>query len=268
MLSYRKRLLFLTIVLILSMMSAIAALHGQDKKTSNVNARVWDDESYGPIADFAAPEPDDPIMRSKRKAKSDRYNGRHLKEDPRVTESGLIVEGASRLPALPAVFSDVVVRGEVVEAQAYMSSDKRGVYSEFTIHIHEVLKDDRRAPLTPGDTIVAEREGGRIRFQSGHVLRYSPSHKSMPRIGRQYVLFLQRNDHFLELKDQEQKLHIVTGYELREGRVFPLDGVNVPKDAAKWPQFAAYEGVEERAFLTAVLDAIKQSSQVSPVETR
>ncbi len=248
--------------------TAIPAMRGQSQKNSSFSVQERDDESYGPIADYAAPEPDDPIMRSKRKAKSDRYNGRHLKEDPRVTESGLIVEGASRLPALPAAFSDVVVRGEVVEAQAYMSSDKRGVYSEFTIHIHEVLKDNPSAPLAPGDTIVVEREGGRIRFQSGHVLRYSPSHKSMPRIGRQYVLFLQRNDHFLELKDQEQKLHIVTGYELREGRVFPLDGVNVPKDAAKWPQFAAYEGVEESAFLIEVLDAIKQSSQVSPAEAR
>ncbi|HEX8137651.1 MAG TPA: hypothetical protein VF544_08685 [Pyrinomonadaceae bacterium] len=45
-------------------------------------AQATDDEHYGPIADFAAPEPADPSARARRRSEGKRYDGRRLKEDP------------------------------------------------------------------------------------------------------------------------------------------------------------------------------------------
>ena len=255
-----RSLLVLSTVLLLSIVTTLASLHGQSKKNSGSVVRQWDDESYGPIVDYSAPEPSDPKERSKRQYESRRYNGRHLKEDYRVEESTLISEGGW-IPAIPLAFSHVVLIGEVTDAQAYMAEDKKGVYSEFTILVDEVLRGESQSSLAHGDTVVTEREGGRVRFESGHILRYSVDRQSMPRKGRRYVLFLRRND-------QAENLYIVTGYELRAGTVFPLDGVNVPQGASKLPQFAAYENADETEFLDAVREAIKQSQPPSSGEAR
>ena len=259
MLSHRS-FLVLSIVLILSIVTTIASLRGQSQKNSDSAVREWDDESYGPIADYSASEPSNPTERAKRQNKSRRYNGRHLKEDYRVEESTLISEGGW-IPAIPLAFSHVVLIGEVTDAQAYMAEDKKGVYSEFTILVDEVLRGESQSSLAHGDTVVTEREGGRVRFESGHVVRYSVDRQRMPRKGRRYVLFLRRND-------QAENLYIVTGYELRGGKVLPLDGVNVPEGASKLPQFAAYENAGETEFLDAVREAIKQSQPASSGEVR
>jgi hypothetical protein len=247
----KKYLFLFSLTLILSSVTVITTLRGHSLKGAAYSTQERDDESYGPLADYSASGPADPKERTKRENKSRRYNGRRLKEDYRVNDSTLISEGGS-IPVIPLAFSHVVLIGEVTDAQAYMSSDKKGVYSEFTILVDEVLRGENQASLTHGDTVVTEREGGRVRFESGHIIRYSIDRQSMPRKGRRYVLFLRRTG-------QAENLYIVTGYELRGGKVFPLDGVNVAQGASKLPQFAAYENADEIEFLDAVRNAIKQS---------
>ncbi|HXG66548.1 MAG TPA: hypothetical protein VNO70_15720 [Blastocatellia bacterium] len=149
--------------------------------------------------------------------------------------------------ALPAAQSDAVVRGEVIDAQAYLSNDKTGIYSEFTVRIGEVLKDFQQAPIADDQQITVEREGGAVKFSSGRIQRYSIANQRMPRVGRQYVLFLKYNE---EGKDYS----ILTGYEIRRGRVIPLDAL---------AQFAAYKNSEEVSFLNAVKDAIARPAQTS-----
>lgn len=63
------------------------------------------------------------------------------------------------LPALPVEQSDAVVIGEVERAQAHLSTDKTGIYSEFTIRLEDVLKG-RSEEAVPGVTVIAERFGG------------------------------------------------------------------------------------------------------------
>jgi hypothetical protein len=249
----QKYLLLFSTALILSLVTVITTLRGHSLTGSVSVAQEKDDESYGPIVDYAGPEPANSEERGKRQNKSRRYKGRHLKEDYRVEDSTLISEGG-RIPAIPLAFSHVVLIGEVTDAQAFMSEDKKGVYSEFTILVDEVLRGENQSSLARGNTVVTEREGGRVRFESGHILRYSVDRQSMPRKGRRYVLFLRRND-------QAENLYIVTGYELRVGKVLPLDGVNVPQGASKLPQFAAYENADEIEFLDAVRKAIKQRGE-------
>lgn len=258
--SNRRSFLVLSIVLILSIVTTIASLRGQSQKTSNSAAREWDDESYGPISDYSAPEPSDPKERSKRQAESRRYNGRHLKEDARVEESLLIDEWLYRLPALPVTLSDAVLIAEVADAQAYMSDDKAGVYTEFTVRVAEVLKDNQ-ASVSVGSLLVTKREGGRIRFPSGHILRYGLEYQGMPRVGKRYLFFIRRND-------AEENPYILTGYELRAGHVFPLDGVHQHRGAGKLMQFTAYENADESVFLNAVRDAIAAPLPASPGEER
>jgi len=260
MLSDRKRGLLLFLTLLVSIGTAITGLRGQAQKIPPAEAQARDDERYGPIADFAAPEPADPNARAKRRSEGSRHNGRHLKEDPRVDETLLVDEWLYRLPAFPVGLSDAVLIVEVTEAQAYMSTDKAGVYTEFTVHVNEVLKD-KQAAIDVGSTLVTKREGGRIRFPSGYILRYGLEYQGMPRVGRRYLIFIRRND-------PEETPYILTGYGLRGHHMFPLDGTHQHEGAGQLKQFTDYQGADEAAFLDAVRSAIAQPQQASPDEAR
>src|SRR5204862_422123 len=94
------------------------------------------------------------------------------------------------LSSIPTDQSDVVIVGEVNAAHAYLSNDKTGVYSEFTIQVEQILK----APIGISPTsIVAERLGGAVRFPSGWIIRYEIYNQGMPSVGQRYLLFLRRN---------------------------------------------------------------------------
>ena len=136
-------------------------------------------------------------------------------------ESGIVVSPRSshwtaNVPAIPTSQSDVVVVGEIVKAEAYLSDDKTGVYSEFTIKISEVLKIDGQAGIN-SNTIVAERAGGNVRFPSGQVQRIHVLYgQRMPEAGQRYLLFL-------KFTEGKQDLTILTGYKLQDSHVSALD---------------------------------------------
>jgi hypothetical protein len=202
-------------------------------------------EDQIPVAIFAASETDNLAERNQRRVKNRRYDNRrpqpiHELEDD-VEELPLITHWEWKISAIPSAQSDVIAIGEVADAQAYLSNDKTGVYSEFTILLKEVLKNGTSAPLKSDDSIVAEREGGAVRFPSGRVQRYRIANQGMPRKGQAHVFFLKRND-------LEQGFSIITAYQLRDGRVVPLD------TGAK---FSVYKGAEEEAFLGAVRVSLK-----------
>ena len=262
----RRKIFLLSLMSVMAAVTVITTLYGQSQnsptpvrqeKTSRQHIPVDD---Y-PIADPTAPEPSDPQQRDRRRAKNSRYNLpdktlRGLKNFVLDEDSVLIgitqrPDHASPEPAIPASQSDAIVIGEVTDAKAYLSEDRSSVYSEFAVLLTEVLKDSSVLQLTPNVSIITERSGGRVRLSSGKILLRGFSHKGMPRIGRRYVLFL-------KLNAEEQDFSIITGYELRAGRVFPLDGV--PEDDYKLPQFAAYEGADETKFLNDLRTAIAQAA--------
>ncbi len=77
----------------------------------------------------------------------------------------------------------------------------------------------------------------------------------MPRVGGRYVLFL---THDFELKgDMGKDFYILTGYELKDGRVFPLDnvGTNHP--------MTIYKDASESTFLNDLFSTIAQASRSS-----
>lgn len=205
-----------------------------------------EDKNKMPIAVYSASLPADSAERALRLARSGRYDKRFTETldetSPDTTGRSTISDWYVYMSALPAAESDAVVLGEVISANGYISSDRTGAYSEFAIRVNNVFKDDGH--LSRSSTI-AVREGADVQLPSGRIIRYEIVHQGMPRIGRQYVFFLKYNE-------QGKDYTILTGYELRKNRVFPLDEVE---------PFTAYGKYDESSFLIAVREAIAQPSE-------
>lgn len=255
MFKYSKAPLLVACIAASVAIAAAARFSNQDSQPANPNRPITigvDDEQW-PVADFAAPEPADPEKRRKRRARGARHDNedrvREPGDEPGVLYRTLIINHwEAGLPALPAKESDAVLIGEVAEAQAFLSNDKSGVYSEFDIRVGEVLKNDSTSPVRDGRLITVERLGGRVKFPSNRVLPVLVHGQGMPRVGRRYLFFLKR-------LDTEGEYRLLTGYELRGGRVSPIDGVKPAAGSSPW-KFDKYEGWEEAAFLKAVQEAL------------
>lgn len=236
---------------------SIVTLSGQ--KSGKVTAAQEVNElNELPIVDYDAPDSTDTDERDKRRAKNKKYDKQSsepIKEAPYPYERTWSAHWARRLSAIPVAQSDLVLIGEVSEAQAFLSNDRTGVYSDFTISVRETLKNNNNAPLYPGNVVSAERSGGAVRFPSGKIQKYRTSGQGMPRIGRQYVFFLKKTD-------QDQGYSIITGYELRNDLVVPLDGSDVELP------FNKYRGANAATFIAAVRAAINQTAQQTYIEGR
>ncbi|MCA1850597.1 MAG: hypothetical protein LC672_06020, partial [Acidobacteria bacterium] len=193
----------------------MATRRGQERGMAQRSDKRQFDRSRFPIADYAAPEPADPEQRAKRRAKGSRYDKRGVIPPPHYKNKGAGVQEHNDwdrgFPPLPVAQSDAVVIGEIVNAQAYLSNDKSGVYSEFSLRVDEVLKSGP-SQFAPGGSVIAEREGGRVKYPDGEVALFTIVGQNMPLAGRRYVLFLKSNG-------DGQGYRILTGYELREGRI-------------------------------------------------
>jgi hypothetical protein len=244
--------------------TASAALPNRNQNTSSVIGSRKADEGQMPIADFVLPESADPKERTLRLARGTRQNNRGEKPIAELPlgeeELPLLNHWWWSLPALPTRLSEAIVVGEVVNARAYLSSDKTGVYSEFTVRIDEALKNESSVQLVVGSEVAAERRGGVVRFPSGRLQGYSTLQQGMPIVGSKYLFFLKFNRN-------GEDFSILTGYELKGGRVLPLDGYG-SKGEQVIPSFAAFEGMDETAFLKAVCDAIYNSSTESPKKAK
>ena len=179
-----------------------------------------------PTTDFIVQEPADPEMRRLRRARNQRNN---LSAGPEEVKRAVLNDAMEPVllhlpwshqpdePAIPVGTSDAIVTGTVKEVNAYISTDRTSVYSEVTLNIEEVLKTDPRYPLVSGLTLSAERPGGAVRFPSGKILRRGDLGRNIPEAGRRYLLFLKYNE-------DGNDFSIVTGYQLLDNRVLPLDG--------------------------------------------
>jgi hypothetical protein len=120
---------------------------------------------------------------------------------------------------LPFGESNEVVVGTVTVGQAFLSNDKRRIYSEFKVEVKEVIKTSGSAYLRVGDSIDIERIGGRIKLPSGKILVRGNMPDSMPEIGGRYVFFLKFDPH-------TDDYPLVTGYQLNGTQVYRLDDMN------------------------------------------
>ncbi|HEY9401449.1 MAG TPA: hypothetical protein VIQ24_02055 [Pyrinomonadaceae bacterium] len=261
--SAKKPLILFSLLLMVAAVTATAGLRGQKQNNSTSPALEKAKEDFYAVTDYTAPEPIDPQKRELRRARNARYNMRPEKGvDPKLfklTEEressfGGPPSHAPVEPSLPAAQSDAVIIGEVSDAQAYLTEDKTGIYSEFTVRVGEVLKNSTTTPLGSDSSISAIRGGGAVRFPSGKVIRYGQHGKPLPRTGRRYVFFLKYNN------DEGQDFKIITAYELRDGQVFPLDGLNlVGRVETAYAAYQKHRGAVEAVFLDEVRDAIARN---------
>ncbi len=128
------------------------------------------------------------------------------------------------LPALPIDKSQVIVIGRLVNAQAHLSSEKKSVYTEFKIEVEKTYKNSNQEKFESGKYVIAEREGGVVRFPSGYKAWFAISGQQMPKIGTKYLFFLTHE--FPLFGYQKQDLLLLTAYELKNGKVYPLDNPN------------------------------------------
>ncbi len=217
---------------------------GQNRKLSKLDMETV------PLVDYDGSQTNDP----ERQSKNHRHGGvsGFVEKAYRGEESVLINDWEVGLPALPVDRSDSVVLGKVVGAQAFLSDDKSGIYSEFKVLVDNVLKGD--ALLTPGSSIVAERLGGRVRLPSGRTVVYRLIGQAFPQLNGTYVFFLKK-------ENGQADYSILTAYELKGGRIIPLDGSNVELTST-W-RFDKYKDVDEQQFLGELRDAIAKSSKSS-----
>jgi len=141
-------------------------------------------------------------------------------------------------PALPGEESDLVIVGIVSSAKGYLSEDKSGAYSEYSLTVSEVLKG--KVKLV-GSQITAERFGAKVILPGGRVVVVWNTNNGVPQVGHRYVLFL-RHDR------EGEDYPIITGYELVNGRVNSLD---------REETFTVFDGDEETAFLDLVRSSLK-----------
>jgi hypothetical protein len=227
-------------------MTALLVINGQKQSTNEDQPDV----TQFPTVDYQNRKPVN--SSEKQRNKSKKYNSRYA---PVITEASdtifLTSDWDLRLPALPVARSSAVIIGEITNAQAQLSDDQTKIYSEFVVQINEILKNDDKAPLGVGNSVVVERAGGRVRFPSGKIVVSSTNHQDLPHFGKRYLLFL---NHDSPNGGDSEDFTILTGYELRDGRVFPLDkpGLGHP--------ILAYKGTSEISLLNDLVIALANPS--------
>ena len=253
--TYKRLLLLLTVMLVVATTTTVSALReGEPRASGNEwqaagQGQQQRDDAGVPAVDYDAPEPSSQEERARRRKRSARYDKSIFvrKEDATgdAVSSTHFSDWELGLSALPAGRSELVIVGEVTEARAHLSNDKTGIYSEFTTRVSQLLENNSLTPLALGDLISLEREGGAVRYPNGRRYLHRISGQNMPRNGRRYLFFVNG-------AGAEQGFRILTAYELKEGKVFPLDSAQ---------QFDAFRGVEESKFMEAVRGAIGRNQE-------
>ncbi len=188
----------------------------QDNKQDNTGFR---DLSKYAVADYDAPEPDNAIEREERFLKNKRYDKQLLvSKKPHPETIRREVSDAEPIPpAIPSAESSVVIVGEIVSSKAFVSNDKTGIYSEYSVRVDTILKGNKQKSLKTGATITMDRTGGYVQYPNGQRVLYLNDWQDLPELNGRYVFFLNDDN------DQNPNYRILTGYQLKDGKVSALD---------------------------------------------
>jgi hypothetical protein len=194
------------------------------------------------MVDYDSPEPTDLQEKEKRKHRNKLYDGRGLVAEKPYASTSSVIEDSEALydlPALPASQSDVILTADVLTSRAHLSNDKNGIYSEFNIHVDQVLKGTLPTS-SKNDSVSVSRLGGIVRYPSGQKVRYEVGNQNMPATQKRYIFFLKATD-------DPDSYEILTGYEVRPTTVLSLD---------RGAKFEKFNGTDVMGFLNTVRDAI------------
>lgn len=203
-------------------------------QTNEQADKFQDDKRHFPTAHYEEPDLPDPEKNHARKEKQKRYNNLKLvslKPQPWQAETLVASHSLFAFPVLPVAQSELILTGRVQSAEAHLSENKKNVFTEFTVAVESVHKaTDQQS--SPGSVITIDRIGGYVRYPNGQEILYRFSQANMPKIGARYLFFINSKN--------KQDYNILTAYELKEGRVTPLDRAS---------QFETLEGTSEEQIL-------------------
>lgn len=126
-----------------------------------------------------------------------------------------ILDYAGQAPALPSIAQAAVV-GVVTKGTAFVSRDHTYVYSDFSITVDEILRQDSALPIS-STPVIGQSPGGSIQFPSGHITHYVIKSEGFPIVGGHYLFFLWRPDNQIV-----NRYAIVAAYQIEGDVVHPL----------------------------------------------
>lgn len=135
-----------------------------------------------------------------------------VESNPDAASVGRITD-APPPPLFPIAESDLVIVGRVSGAKGFLSNDRGGIYTEFTINIEEVLKSSEKKR---SEEVVADREGGVVIYPNGQRVLYQNSNVSLPELGSTYIFFLSKNG-------GSPNYQIQTSYDVTSSKVRPME---------------------------------------------
>lgn len=246
---YKRQLIVIGIVLFSAVVLFTITSFRQEAQT-NKSQKKQDDA----IADINAPEPKNIEEKEIRKQRGKKYKTRvpldKMEDQPAVFD---IPESHSEVePAFPVEQSDLIIIGTITDSQAFVSNDKTAVYSEFQVSVNQILKNNNVLPIIPESNIVAERIGGNVRFPSGRIQRRGYSGHNLPQKNKQYVLFLKWDE-------AGKDYSILTGYEVQEQTVNPLDGLD-NENPRIFSNYKQYKNADLSMFLSKLKEVIENLS--------
>ena len=252
---YGRGFTLTTVFLALTFALSLVAWRGSANQTASPqesNKQETTPENDIPVLDLKHAETSGSDQLKGRKRRSSLKQDRKIVElPPNVEPLPLSAHAFVRLPPIPVEQSNAVILGKVADRRAVLTDDKLGIYSEFSIRISEIFKDDLSG-LFIDQVIKASRPGGAVRFPSGRTQQYTIFGQGYPQQDNVYVLFLKR--------DEDGDYSILTGYEVNGTVVQPLDGKrNLPKNEPDL-QFGIYRGVSLESFRNALQKALQQST--------
>ncbi len=249
----RTKIFLILIVIVVALSTGTIAIMNSQTQTNQTQERskVEDpDDTATPIVDFYDSNANQK-MEADRLSKNARYdNSGFVLTDPHPNAGEVIRhEEDSNGSDMPIEKSSIIIEGQVKDSKAFLSNDKSGIYSEFTISVSKVLKNSYDNSVKPNETVIAERFGGRVRYPSGKIIRYKVSGKGSPSLNSKYLFFLAGT--------QEDNYKILTAYELKDNKVFALDGSRTfPRKNSKLI-YDKHNGKEYKNFINEVDQAIE-----------
>jgi len=191
------------------------------------------------VVDYDTPLPENVAEREERIIKNKRYDKSLLvarKPHPETTTR--IASDAEPVPAaIPFAESSLIVIGEILSSKALLSNDKSGVYSEYSVYVQTILKEDKRKKLQKDEAISMDRTGGVVRYPNGQTVLYMNDWQDLPEVNGRYIIFLSKDD------DQNPNYKILTAYQLKNGKLTALDN---------HPDFREFNGMSETDFIKLV----------------
>jgi hypothetical protein len=215
--------------------------HTQQKGRVNPSPNGTPDFSKYPVADLDAPEPGNSAEGRERALKNKRYDKHPLIIDG-LDSTNTAVGSTDAEPepsVLPVSESKLIVVGTTTDSKAFVSNNRKGVYSEYSLRIQSIIRNDSLHERQVGETISIDRSGGLVRYPKGHKVMYFVNGHGLPEVNARYIFFLTK-----EGDEENPNYKILTAYQIKDGSIFPLD---------RFPPFKEFQGMDEKAFVTRIM---------------